>query len=262
MTDFTAYWLALREPADREARHAGLGRQLRAFLDKRPRLRIVDLGAGTGANLRYLAPRLARPQHWVLVERDASLLAQVEPLPRVTITPLLHDLASELDGIGLQSADLVTASALLDLVSKPWLEALVAACHGTRALLYFALTVDGRISWSPEDTEDETVLAAFRRHQKGDKGFGPALGPDAAQVAERLLQRAGYRVRAARSDWLLGTEQGALQEALLDGQAIASEEAAPELDVSGWHNRRMALIAKGHSQVRIGHRDLLAWRSA
>lgn len=262
MTDFTADWLALREAADREARHAGLGRQLRAFLDKRPRLRIVDLGAGTGANLRYLAPRLARPQHWVLVEQDAELLAEVEPLPRATITPLLHDLASELDGIGLQSADLVTASALLDLVSKPRLEALVAACHGTRALLYFALTVDGRVAWSPDDPEDEAVLAAFRRHQKGDKGFGPALGAEAAQTAERLLQRAGYRIRAGRSDWLLGAEQRALQEALLDGQAAAAEEAASEWDATGWRNRRLTLIAKGHSQVRIGHRDLLAWRPA
>ena len=260
MTDFTADWLSLREPADATARHAGLCRQLRAFLDRRPRLRVVDLGAGTGANLRYLAPRLARPQHWVLVEQDPALLALVEAPPRVTVTPLPHDLAAALDGIGLEQADLVTASALLDLVSGPWLETLIAACRGSPALLHFALTVDGRIAWSPNDPEDEAILAAFRRHQKRDKGFGPALGPEAASAAERLLQRAGYRVRAARSDWPLEPAQAALQEALLEGQASAAQEASPGLDVTGWRERRLALIAEGRSRVRVGHRDLLAWR--
>lgn len=262
MSDFAADWLALREPADRQARHAGLCRQIRGLLDRRPRLRVVDLGAGTGANLRYLAPRLARPQHWVLVEREPALLAAVEPPPRVTVTPLLHDLSAELDGIGLQSADLITASALLDLVSAPWLEAFVAACRTTPALLHFALTVDGRIAWSPADPDDEAVLAAFRRHQRRDKGFGPALGPEAAQALERRLQRAGYRLRTARSDWQLDETHGALQEALLTGQAEAAHEAAPSLDVEGWYERRLARIADGRSRVRVGHRDHLAWRPA
>ncbi len=260
MSDFTADWLALREPADRRARHAGLCRQVRALLDRRPRLKVVDLGAGSGANLRFLAPLLARPQHWLLVERDAALLALAEALPRAGITPLVRDLARDLSGIGLEQADLVTASALLDLVSTPWLETLIAACRPTRALLHVALTVDGRVAWSPTDPEDEAVLAAFRRHQRGDKGFGPALGSEAAQTAERLLQRAGYQVRAARSDWQLGADEAALQEALLAGQADAAAEATSDLDVAGWQERRRAIIEAGDSRVRIGHRDLLAWR--
>ena len=260
MSDFAADWLALREPADARARHAGLCRQLRLMLDGRPRLRVVDLGAGTGANLRYLAPRLTRPQHWVLVERDAALLAEAEAVPRTTVTPLQQDLAVSLDGIGLQEAELVTASALLDLVSAPWLDSLITACRDYRALLHFALTVDGRIAWSPADPEDPAVLAAFRRHQSRDKGFGPALGGEAAQAAERLLQRAGYRVRTARSDWLLDADQATLQDALVEGQAVAAKQATPALEIDAWLERRRALIADGRSTLRIGHRDLLAWR--
>ncbi len=36
---------------------------------------VVDVGAGTGANRAYLAPRLAVPSRWVLLDRDRQLLA-------------------------------------------------------------------------------------------------------------------------------------------------------------------------------------------
>ena len=37
---------------------------------------IHDLGSGTGSMSRWLAPRLPGPQHWVLHDRDADLLAR------------------------------------------------------------------------------------------------------------------------------------------------------------------------------------------
>ena len=259
MTGFDADWLALREPADAAARSAAMCRLLRSKLARRPLIRCVDLGAGSGANLRHLAPRLGRPQHWVLVEQDPLLLSEVELPSGVVVTPLLHDLSEELSGIGLERADLVTASALLDLVSGPWLESLVAACRRFRATLHFALTVDGRIAWSPQDPDDEAILAAFRQHQRGDKGFGPALGPDAPRVAARLLRRAGYRLREARSDWCLGPEQEELQAALAEGQAAAAAEIASGLETEAWLGRRLDSISEGRSRLVIGHRDLLAW---
>src|SRR3546814_7653759 len=45
---------------------------------------IVDLGSGTGANFRFLAPRLAAlgasAQSWRLVDRDENLLERVAPI--------------------------------------------------------------------------------------------------------------------------------------------------------------------------------------
>ncbi len=49
---------------------------------------------------------------------------------------------------------LVTASALLDLVSERWLRALAARCAGHGAAVLFALSYDGRIVCSPEDPDD------------------------------------------------------------------------------------------------------------
>ncbi len=67
-------WLALREPADAAARSAELAERLGRHLPTARRLGIHDLGGGSGAMGRWLAPRLAEPQHWVVHDRDADLL--------------------------------------------------------------------------------------------------------------------------------------------------------------------------------------------
>ena len=78
-----ADWLALRAEADTRARDEGSADLLRTLVDRLDRsddaqiagVRVVDLGAGTGANHRYLAPRLPLAQRWTAVDHDATLLA-------------------------------------------------------------------------------------------------------------------------------------------------------------------------------------------
>src|SRR3954464_14960294 len=67
-------WLSLRERADAAARSAELADRLARHLPAGP-LVIHDLGGGSGAMARWLAPRLAGPQHWVVHDRDPDLLA-------------------------------------------------------------------------------------------------------------------------------------------------------------------------------------------
>ena len=55
MSGFAAAWLALREPYDHAARSAALADRFAAAVGKAPHL--LDLGCGTGSNLRYLAAR-------------------------------------------------------------------------------------------------------------------------------------------------------------------------------------------------------------
>src|SRR5215207_9501090 len=96
------------------------------------------------------------------------------------------DLARDLSRLDLRPAQLVTASALLDLVSAPWLQALTTQTKGTAAALLFALNVDGRTHWDPADPDDAFVQGCFSRHQQRDKGFGPALGDQAVPAAQAL----------------------------------------------------------------------------
>jgi glycosyltransferase involved in cell wall biosynthesis len=263
---FSADWLALREPADRVSRSSRLTRAVADVFSQSAELRILDLGAGTGANMRFLAPHLPPRQSWLLVDHDGALLARVptsaDGLRRVEPRQLdLNALNGDAGRECFSGRALVTASALLDLVSAEWLRALAARCRDTGAALLFALNYDGRIQFSPEEPEDAEVRELVNQHQRTDKGFGLALGPDAPATAERFLAGLGYRVERERSDWVLEPGSHELQRQLIDGWAQAATEIARERSgsIAGWRTRRLAHVAAGRSRLVVGHEDLAAW---
>jgi SAM-dependent methyltransferase len=260
---FSADWLQQREPFDAAARD---GAAPRLALDARlaawrapadAPLRIIDLACGTGANLRWLAPRLGGAQQWLVVDHDAALLQRWPDCLKdrrggngasrgnsgngsnggegrdvrhggalqfsstgfhAAIVRRRLDLAQSLKILPWHAARLVTGSALLDLVSAAWLQRLVAAAATARVALLMALSVDGRHRWAPGDADDAAVAALFGAHQQRDKGFGgPALGAAAAPTLALALRRCGYRVHSARSDWRLDGRR--------DLQALALQRA-------------------------------------
>ena len=261
MAGFSAEWLALREPADHAARSADL---TSAVLDALPRdtpLRVLDLAAGTGSNLRYLAAagsNRTRSTQFLLVDHDPVLLARVAKTPDVETR--CQDLSTLDDPALFAGRSLVTASALLDLVSADWLRVLAARCAESGAAVLFALSYDGRIGCSPEDPEDSAIVPLVNEHQRTDKGFGRALGPDAADCAGGCFAALGYRVARARSDWNLTPESGGLQRRLIEGWAQAATEIAPHRArvIDGWRDRRLAHVAAGWSEMIVGHEDLAA----
>jgi hypothetical protein len=157
---------------------------------------------------------------------------------------------------------LVTASALLDLVSAQWLRALASRCRAAGASALFTLTYNGRSSCVPAEPEDDTVRDLMNQHQKRDKGLGgPAAGPDAVACAEQCFAEAGYRVQLEPSDWTLGPDVAALQRMLIDGWAHAATEMLPDraATIARWHARRLAHVDAGRSRLVVGHDDLAAW---
>ena len=266
MGDFSAEWLALREPADHRARSAHLARTIGSRLLGLPAVRVVDLASGTGSNLRYLSRLLPPVQHWRIVDRDPDLLARFVKPAMWAILASVHvhrrDLAA-LDTIDdlLERAVLLTASALLDLVSERWLDGIAERCHAVGAAALFALTYDGRISCTPPESGDETVRNLVNRHQRTDKGFGPALGPAATEFAERCFAARGFTVERERSDWTLGAGDSELQRQLIAGWADAATEIAPEraAAIGAWRDRRLDHITAGRSTIVVGHQDLAAW---
>ncbi|BDW84724.1 class I SAM-dependent methyltransferase [Roseicyclus marinus] len=246
---FSAEWLALRDPADRAARDAVLAR--RAARAAGPAPLIVDLGAGTGATWRALSPLLPPGARWRFVDNDPALLSIAAAAAGEGAETVIADLA-DLEALPLAGATLVTASALLDLVSADWVAGLVARLG---VPFYAALSYDGRMDWTPKDPRDAAITAAFNRHQTGDKGLGPALGPDAADHAARAFEAAGFTVTLADSPWLLGPEMAALQRDLCDGIAAAAAETGLG-DAADWGRARRETAAL--SRCMIGHLDILA----
>ena len=273
MSDSLSSWLALREPADTAARSVALTRALVAALPGgnvfRP-LRILDLGAGTGSNVRYLAGYLPLRQDWLLVDQDASLLkeAPARMFSWGAAKRLLFHIHTRRMNLGALDPeiffgrDLVTASALLDLVSETWLRSVAGLCRAGGAAALFALTYNGRSHCSPAEPEDEAIRELMNRHQKtSDKGFGQAAGPGAVDCAERCFAEAGYHVRREASDWVLPPDARDLQRQLIDGWAEAVIEIAPERSamIGDWLARRLAHVAANRSRVIVGHEDLAAW---
>lgn len=255
---FAADWLALRRPADQRARDNGLAERLAGWCRSRRRLRLVDLGAGSGANAAFLGPRLPGAPAWQLVDHDAALLdAAVDTLPGAEA--VVRDLRG---GVGdlVAAADVVTAAALLDLVSAAWVDDLVDTATGSGAALLFALSFAGAAEWQPALPADRLVIEALNAHQRRDKGFGPALGPTAADYTAAACRRAGYRVTTRPSPWRLSAADAGLQSALLDGWRAAAAEQRPDRRqaVDAWGDQRCRLIEAGDSAVRVAHTCVLA----
>lgn len=262
MSGFSADWLALREPADSRARDANLTALFARAARRHSPAHLIDLACGTGANLRYLAPRLGGgEQDWMLVDSDAALLAKVShSIADCAVKTRRLDLATELHAIDFTPESVVTASALLDLVSERWLAELTDRCRAARCSALFVLSYDGRITLAPTDVDDEWIRQLVNRHQLSDKGFGAALGPGAWQRTTELFGAAGYQMMTAPSDWNLLPHEQPLQRSLLEGWAAAAAELAPEQSerCREWLMRRYAHVASGASFITVGHQDVLA----
>ena len=258
---FQADWLALREPVDHRSRVRGLVLALREEGRRRGWSRVVDLGSGTGSNLRYLSRRIPWAREWTVVDHDAELLARIdEPEGRLAVRAVVADLAEGgLDAV--DEVDVVTASALLDLVSEAWVASLCQRCAERGCAGYFALSYDGSVSWDVADDDDAMVREAVNRHQRRDKGLGGALGPDAATTAEAHFRAAGYRTELRASPWhLSGPGDLGLALRLVDGWVAAAVEEEPGEDgrIRSWGLRRRKDLSHGRTGVRVGHVDLLA----
>ncbi|MFG1304089.1 SAM-dependent methyltransferase [Xanthobacter autotrophicus] len=273
---FSDDWLSLREPADHRSRNMALEAELARQLEDVEEQRIVDLGAGSGSNLRALAPRLGPRQHWVLMDHDGALAEAARTRLKtfadnwreagetllltlgareIRVEFAIADLARDPAAPRAFAPHLVTASAFHDLVSADWCEGFAQGMAGSGILVHAALTCDGRDAWAPPHAADAAIATGFRAHQGIDKGFGPALGPDATQVLGAALARAGYEVGQAQSPWHLVPGDRALIRKLAAGTAAAATESGhvDAATAQDWSRHRAEAEA-----CAIGHLDLLA----
>ena len=243
MSVVTSEWLDLREPADAAARSVELVERLARHLPEGP-LTIHDLGGGSGAMGRWLAPRLGGPQHWVVHDRDEELLELAAASFEVRRSDITRLAPRDLAG-----ASCVTASALLDMLTADELARMLGACAGLPILI--ALTVTGGVTLSPADPLDAHLAVAFNAHQRRDGRLGPdAVGAAAGRLRGEVIVRP--------SPWRLDAAHGELMTEWLGGWIAAACEQDPALDAEAYRDRRLAQAAAGELAVTVDHADLLA----
>lgn len=268
-SDFDARWLALRQPADHSARSGVLTDELAGWLRDRSKPEIADLGAGTGSNWRYLSrafeARSLQPGHWHLFEQDASLLAGLDaPAPGPTLHVQRLE-ADNLDRLLPDPLDLLTASALIDLVSRPWLEAMAEAAARRRAAVLIVLSYAGDFRLTPDHERDEDLRQLVNLHQHGNKGTGAACGPDASDYLARALDSHGYVIHRDSSPWRLDHGSRELQHGLMQGWveaaraqlAVGRGSANDASWLDRWLAERQGQADEGRLTIEVSHIDLL-----
>ncbi|MBC6451203.1 class I SAM-dependent methyltransferase [Actinokineospora xionganensis] len=255
---FAPEWLALREKADADARAEGLLDPLRESPLNRNPLLVRDIGCGTGSMGRWLSGRLGGRQHWVLHDRDPRLLAVAGATvtgPGVTVETREGDLTA-LRAEDLEGTSLLTASALLDLLTAEEVDSLAAACVDADCPALLTLSVAGRVELDPPERLDAEFTEAFNEHQRREVDGRRLLGPDAVAAAVDSFERRGAMVWTRPSPWRLGPDQAALAGEWLRGWVGAACEQRPALAAAAPAYLRRRLT--GGMRVVVEHVDLLA----
>lgn len=262
-------WLDLREPADRRARSAELAGELADALPPGP-VRILDVGCGSGATTRWLAPLLPGPQEWVLLDRDPALLALVPERTAavrdrhgaIVARSTRRAEITALTARDLATVNAVTASALVDLLTAGEIDGLAAVCAAARVPALLTLTVTGPVEIDPPDPVDPEIdaeiTAAFDAHQRRTVVGRPLLGPDAASTTVEAFRRHGMTVRTADSPWRLDGGDRALTARWLTERVSAAVEQRPDLEMRATAALHRRLMNRAPLRAVICHVDLLA----
>ncbi|TYC62754.1 glycosyltransferase family 4 protein [Marinobacter sp. BW6] len=272
-SEFESEWLAARESADHRARSKALTDELNQWLlnrydalppERHCPMQIVDIGTGRGSNALFLVPGLQVPQTWLALDQDNALLREARqrvdlldvPFETRTVQLSPENIEQHLPA----EIALITAAALIDLVSESWLKALSQVAVRRDSAMLIVLSYAGHFELSPGHPDDELLQTLVNEHQHGDKGTGAALGPEAPIVLKELLSAEGYRVELAESPWTLGSEDRALAQMLMQGWTEAAIEQSPkDRDrLAHWLETRSRQLSEANLTIVVRHLDLLA----
>ena len=226
------------------------------------RLRICDIGAGTGNSALWFdsafGERGITERTWLLIDDDPDALTQAAARIGATLDRRaetrrapIAELPRILDDS--QPVDLITGSAVLDVLRPADAAALVDTLAATGAPGLFLLTITGDWHLNPVHPADRQIAGAFAAHQQREGRLGAA----AASHLQDAAEAAGMRVQSTASPWQLSAREDHvfLTRFLTDRVTAASEQDPGSAALfSAWLGER---LADETLTVTVDHRDLL-----
>ncbi|MEM9645468.1 MAG: class I SAM-dependent methyltransferase [Planctomycetota bacterium] len=247
-------WLDLREKLDRRFRSGKLADRFISATSSKDL--IIDLACGAGANMRYLESRNRTRASWLGIDQVESMPDRLKDGATGGSVSFRHlDLMQDLEVLQRGANVAVTASAFLDMTSKPWVSRLVR--HFSESPLLVAMTMAGGYRWSPTESSDAEIETQIRNHQVSDHGFGPAMGADSAAQLTQELKDAGYEVFVEQTDWKLRGDDWETMEFLIRGVVRRVRSMTTEIDVEAWQERRLQQLRRGRLRMEAPHFDVL-----
>ena len=282
---FNESWLTEREFFDHQSRSNLLMNEIKK--DSKVINNLVDLGCGTGSFLRWYICKKLTFDTGILIDNDRKLLNSIGPIFRrffkdknCTIKKLDTNKYQFFDLSFQQSSkillnnkdlfnlsfkfnqyDLISLSALADLLSKKYIKKLLSSVDKDK-YIYFSLCFNGKIKWLPTNEFDKYITRQFNRHQIQNKGFGIALGSENIKYIESIAKEKSYSFFKKDSSWKIDTfsnKSKLFQQKYLRivSNALKNDDRTDKNILKLWISKRMELIKSKKSKLNVGHNDIL-----
>lgn len=283
---FDPNWLQERYRFDEEARNKQLEWTCVNQFAFRDHLQIVDLGSGTGANLRYYLEQFPQNQSWYCVEEDIALkvpfweharqmaidldyaIEQEGELMKLTkpghevLIHFVHGNLLKVDElVDLLRTDLVLANAVFDLFSKEQFATLVQVLSHHSLSMLFTLNYVG-MDFSPSTEADDHYIGQYNAHMQREQAFGRGMGPASSREMEAVLKEALAQVEVGESLWQIGNQEQVMMGFLLgffEG-ALSDwwDDEAEKIALEKWLLEKKQQVAEEALAAEVYHLDILA----
>ncbi|MBW4632074.1 MAG: class I SAM-dependent methyltransferase [Iphinoe sp. HA4291-MV1] len=278
-----AEWLELRIPYDTTARNSIVEASCQQYLKKRKRVKIIDLGAGTGANCRYYLSKISQEQEWFLVEQNQELLeiafdrlivwaqenryeSQLQnsrlvlknQVYQITIHRIVGSILDLENLIDLNTLDLAVANAVFDLFSEKQFQTLLECLKKYQLPFLATLNYTGT-NFIPQTDNDSDFIQYYNQHMQRHQYFGRGMGPECGPSMWEAMKRIGMKVIQGESPWEITSSDPVFLQLLLrfmeESIPEILEEATLQDELNNWLLEKQQMIAQNKLSCNVAHQD-------
>ena len=263
-----AQWLEHRISYDAKARNLNVETSCQEYLKRQKKLKIIDFGAGTGANCRYYFSKISQEQEWFLVEQNQELLEIA--LDRLIVWAQENGYESQLQNsrlvaildlenlIDLNTFDLAVANAVFDLFSEKQFQTLLECLKKYQLPMLATINYTG-MNFIPQTDNDSDFIKYYHHHMQRHQYFGRGMGPECGSFMWEAMKGIGMKVLQGESPWEISNSDPVFLEFILGfmEESIPEiiEEATLQDELNTWLLEKEQMMSQKKLSCSVAHQD-------